>query len=333
MPPFILRCVMGVFMAFFRRVILLFEKLGVTVRVIQSMTAQASKRLEAKNPFKGYKPTAHDVFVATYVKSGTNWMMQIAHQLVNHGRGEFEHIHYAVPWPDTKLMGGGMRGYAIPIEDDSVWKASPEQKRVIKTHFGWDLLPYSPDARYIMVIRDPKDVFVSSYFFFAKNGSIGDSNISVETWLKLFLSERFVVWESWAANAAGYWAQRHRPNVRVVSFKAMKRDLPGTVRMLADFLGVQISQQELQAVCEKSSFDYMKRIDEKFRMWQMIPWIQVGPMVRKGTHGGSSELLTTEQQRQIDEFCIAELKRLGSDFPYDEFCDPVPQIAQPEVTV
>jgi hypothetical protein len=41
-------------------------------------------------------------------------------------------------------------------------------------------------------------------------------------------------------------------------------------------------------------------------------------MIRKGQSGASSELLTLEQQRRIDDYCRAELKRLGSDFPYDE---------------
>jgi hypothetical protein len=314
-------------MAVARRAIMVLEKLGLTVRVARIMTGQMPKRIAAKNPFRNYTPTKHDVFVATYVKSGTNWMMQIAHQLVNHGKAEFEHIHCVVPWPDTAIMGV-MRKYAIPVEDTSVWEASPEQKRVIKTHFNWELLPYSQDARYIMVIRDPKDVFVSSYFFFLKNGAMGDTKVSVDSWLKLFLSDSFPMWGSWAVNAASYWAQRHRPNVRVVSFKAMKRDLPNTVRMLADFLEVRASEEEIQSVCEKSSFDYMKRIDEKFRMWQLIPWIQVGPMIRKGAHGGSSELLSAEQQQQIDEYCIAALKRLGCDLPYEEFCDVEPRMAR-----
>ena len=37
--------------------------------------------------------------------------------------------------------------------------------------------------------------------------------------------------------------------------------------------------------------------------------------------GGSSELLTLEQQREMDTHFIAELKRLGSDFPYEQYCD------------
>jgi hypothetical protein len=44
-------------------------------------------------------------------------------------------------------------------------------------------------------------------------------------------------------------------------------------------------------------------------------------MMRKGTQGGSSELLSREQQQEMDRYFMAELKRLGSDFPYEEFAD------------
>ena len=324
-PPLALRVAMGVGAGMVKPVVWGLEKTGLTRHCIELFTKGAPERLKAKNPFRGYTPTAHDVFIATYVKSGTNWMMQIAHQLAHHGNADFDHIHCVVPWPDVGAMSPMMSKYAIPLDDPSVWQASPERKRVIKTHFNWELLPYSKDARYIMVIRDPKDVFVSSYFFFVKNSSIGDMGLSVETWFKLFLSDKFPLWGSWAANAAGYWAQRHRPNVLVAPFKTMKRDLNGTVRKVAGLLDMHVTDDVIERVTEKSSFDYMKQIDEKFKMWNMVPWIEPGPMIRKGKQGGSSELLSLEQQRQVDEYFIAELKRLGSDFPYDEFCDAASQ--------
>jgi hypothetical protein len=296
------------------------ERLGWTRRLFSRVTRRQRKEAVAKNPFKGYTPTSHDVFVATFVKSGTNWMMQIVHQLAFHGEGDFNHIHDVVTWPDTKLMGPLSR-YAIPIEDPVVWTASPEQKRVIKSHFGWDLLPYSEDARYIMVIRDPKDIFVSSYFFFLKNGPLGPVAPSVETWLDLFLSDDFFINGSWALNTDGYWAQRHRKNVLICSFKAMRRDLRGTVCKVAQFLDIKASDDVISRVCEKASFEYMKRIDNKFRVWKMVPWGKEGPMIRKGTQGGSSELLSPEQQRRVDDYFRSELTRIGSDFPYEEFCE------------
>ena len=292
------------------------EKLGRAERVLGSRRQQ--KQIEKNNPFGSYVPGKQDVIVATYAKSGTNWMMQIAHQLIHHGKGEFEHIHSVVPWPDTKMFPP-MRTYAIPLDQANHWKTSPERMRVIKTHFNWEHIPYSEDARYIMVIRDPKDVFVSNYFFAKAIG--GPAIPSLQTWFRMFLSESFLVGGSWAVNAAGYWAQRQRPNVLVLSFKSMKRDLPGTVRRVAEFMDVRVTEEVVQSVCRQSGFAYMKSIDSKFSVWKMTPWSSDGTMMRKGVQGGSSELLSPEQQRQVDQYFIAELTRLGSDLPYDEFCD------------
>jgi hypothetical protein len=320
-PPLPVRFVLGVMMyGFVAPLVWVLQKTGRAERAFGRRAAQQRKKFEEGNPFRGYVPGKQDVFVATFAKSGTNWMMQIAHQLIWRGAGEFEHIHSVVPWPDTKAMPGWIRNYAIPLEDARDWETSPEQKRVIKTHFNWELLPYSEDARYIMVIRDPKDIFVSSYFFL-KDSLLGPAMPSVDTWYKLFMSGGFPIGGSWAVNTAGYWAQRHRPNVLIVSFKAMKRDLNETIRKVAQFLDVQAPETLLDAVCEKSSFAYMKGIDHKFRIGKMIPWRPAGAMMRKGTQGGSSELLNRERQREMDAYFVAELKRLGSDFPYEEFCD------------
>jgi hypothetical protein len=56
-------------------------------------------------------------------------------------------------------------------------------------------------------------------------------------------------------------------------------------------------------------------------MGKIIPWHPEGAMMRKGAQGGSSELLSRERQREMDAYFTTELKRLGSDFPYEEFCD------------
>jgi Sulfotransferase domain len=318
--PLVLRWAMGALIyGFFGPLVWALQKAGRAERAFGRMSARRQKRFKEENPLRDYVPGKQDVFVATYAKSGTNWMMQIAHQLIWHGAGEFDHIHSVVPWPDTMMMGPFQR-YAVPLEDARDWETSPERKRVIKTHFDWELLPYSEDARYIMVLRDPKDIFVSSYFF-VRDGVLGAAMPSVDTWYKLFLSDGFLIGGSWAANTAGYWAQRHRPNVLIVSFKSMKRDLKTTVRKVAQFLDIDAPEPLIDVVAEKSSFEYMKRIDHKFRMGKMIPWLPEGAMIRKGAQGGSSELLSRERQCEMDTHFMAELKRLGSDFPYEEFCD------------
>src|SRR5580658_6226615 len=146
------------------------QKLGIAGKMLASFSDKRDLEFVKTNPFRGYVPGPQDVFVMTYAKSGTNWMMQIVHQLIHHGKGEFDHIHNVVPWPDAKLMSPLMRDYAIPLDQATEWQTAPERRRVIKTHFNWELLPHSEDARYIAVIRDPKDVFVSAYFFVRGSG-------------------------------------------------------------------------------------------------------------------------------------------------------------------
>jgi hypothetical protein len=299
------------------------EKSGRAEKALAAISDKRETELIRKNPFRDYVPGPQDVFVMTYAKSGTNWMMQIVYQLIHHGEGEFEHIHSVVPWPDAKLVSPMMKHYAIPLEQATEWQSAPEKKRIIKTHLNWELLPYSPEARYISVIRDPKDVFVSAYFF-VKVGGLGRAMPSVNTMYRVFLAGKFFLGGSWPANAAGYWAQRHRPNVMVLSFASMKRDLEGTVRRVAAFLDINVSDEIIGKVCAKSSFEYMKKIDRKFGSIRTIPWRAPSEMVRKGKQAGGSELLSPSQQRELDARMIAELQRLGSDLPYTEICGSAP---------
>jgi hypothetical protein len=322
-PSLAARIAYGIWVdAAMRPFIRVMEKLGRGDRVFRGIRKRQIAELSQSNPFDGYAPTEHDVFVATYAKSGTNWMMQIVHQLLNHARAEYEHIHQVVAWP-TGSYSAPKGEYAIPLEDDSVWKASPENKRVIKTHFHWNDLPYSRRARYIIVIRDPKEVFVSSYFFFGAAFPLP----SLDTWYRLFCSQDFPIGGSWAESTAGYWAQRDRENVLIVSFKALKRDLAGTVRRVATFLDVRATDQVIRAVCSKSCFEYMKRAENKFAVWNMIPWRSAPHLIRKGPHGGPAELLDFERQVAMDAHFARELKRLGCDLDYQEVCEPASRVA------
>ena len=212
-----------------------------------------------------------------------------------------------------------MRNYAVPLEKATEWQVAPERKRIIKTHLNWERLPYSEEAHYIAVIRDPKDVSVSSYFFI-RDYFFGGAMPSVEAMHRAFVLGKALP-GSWAENAAGYWAQRHRPNVLILSFASMRHQLQSAVRRIAAFLDIHVSDELIQEVCRRSSFEYMKSIDDRFAPYQGAPWRKSGRMMRKGQQGGSSELLTAAQQMQIDANCRAQLQRFGSDLAYDQICD------------
>src|SRR5690349_22250630 len=95
-PPLPLRLFFATMLAALGPVYWMLQRFKLEGRMFAGMRKRQLTELKTKNPFKGYEPTEHDVFVVTYVKSGTNWMMQLAHQLLFHGRGEFDHIHSVV---------------------------------------------------------------------------------------------------------------------------------------------------------------------------------------------------------------------------------------------
>jgi hypothetical protein len=275
------------------------------------LVSRGMKRFLMNFP-KDYSPTKHDVFICSYFKSGTNWTMQIATQIAYRGRAQFEHIHDLVPWPDLPDDAG----YALPMSDDRPRVACPTGLRVIKTHLALDCVSYSPAARYVCVVRDPKDVFVSSYHFI-RNAMLGPAMPSVAGWLDTYLSPETPL-GSWAAHLAGYWQIRDRPNVLFLTYEQMRADLPGTVGKIASSMGVALTPDERAAVVEQSTFAYMKTIEHKFA-GPSTPWTSSkGSMLRRGERGASGELISAADQRRIDEYWRAELERLGSDFPYDE---------------
>jgi hypothetical protein len=260
---------------------------------------------------RDFAPAAHDVLICSYYKSGTNWTMQIAVQIAHRGRAEFDHIHDLVSWPDMNVRAR----YAIPLDDDEPRRSAPTGLRVIKTHLALDALPYSTEARYICVVRDPKDVFVSSYHF-TRALVLGPLMPSVEAWLDTYLSPDTAL-GSWARHLASGWRLRERGNVLFLTYERMRADLPAAVDRIAAFMGVALEPDERAAVIERSAFAYMKRIGHKFEA-PGAPWANPsGSMMRRGESGRSAELISPEQQRRIDDYWRAELVRLECDFPYD----------------
>jgi Sulfotransferase domain len=284
--------------------------MGLALPAIRTLIGHANADARKAKVFAGYEPTAHDVFVATFPKSGTNWGMQVVTQIAWRGEAEFEHIHELSAWPEARFAG------IVPLRDPGPWQRCPTGKRAIKTAIDAAFVPYRDEAAYLTVIRDPKDVFVSTYHFLFGVFDLFD-DITVDEWLALFLSPQFPG-GSWARHTASFWAWRERPNVRVLLFSAMKRDLPAAVREVAAMMGVSLTETELGRVVERCSFEDMKRNEPRFAPPRMLFTRQHATMVRAGKVGGSGELLTRAQQAAIDRHFQRELLELGSDFPYAE---------------
>lgn len=260
------------------------------------------------NFFKDYIPTKNDIIIACNSRSGTHWIMQIALQTAHLGQADYDYIYDIVAWPDF------LPGVAIKLTETP--PPSPTGWRVIKTHAPAQSVPVNDAAKYITVIRDPKEVLASTYHWAPQAFAfLGLQSGTPEYWVEKFINKQ-IPGGWWAAHTASWWALGDKPNVHIVTFNQLKADTSGEIDRISEFLGIELSAEQRQQVIEKSSFDYMKAINHKFS--PIIGGTDMLDIVRKGKTGGGNELFTKEQLAKVDAFCKSELRRLGSDFPYDQ---------------
>lgn len=288
------------------------QALGLELKVIRKMGAATFTEEKKREAFGDYQAKEYDVFVTVYSKSGTNWLLQATQQIISHSQAEYDHIHDLVAWPEGPFPG------IIPLENLSPIDLFPERLRVIKTALPADYVPYNDASKYISVIRDPKEVVVSSYHFFKGTFGVSDK-LGIGEFVDLFTSSEYLR-GSWAVHTDSFWRMRDRSNVLVLLFGEMKKDPDAALEKIRAFLEVDLSPEVMELVIKRSSFQYMREHESQFAT-PFIPFVPVSKipmMMRSGKTGNSGELLTRDMQAQIDAYCINELKELGSDFPYRE---------------
>lgn len=302
---------------FWALVIWILTKLGKPRWVDWFLTNRFSLSPQQKmKSFDKYYPRSNDVIISTYPKSGTYWALQIALQIAYYGEIEFNSIHELVPWPDTPIPL-----VKAKLHNSSPNYPSPTGLRVIKTHLEQYYVPYSSHAKYIVVLRDPKEVFVSSYFF-VKNFSFINLDYTLTEWLAMFLSDRFL-FGSWAEHVTSWWPYRNHDNVLIVTYSEMKRNIRSIIRQMAELMEVTLTEAQIEKIVAKSSFHYMKANEIKFNSFSILGTpIPYATLIRSGNLGNSSELINATHQNTIDKYFIAELQRLKSEFPYTELFNP-----------
>ena len=208
-----------------------------------------------------YEARSEDVFVATQMKCGTTWMEHIVYQVVNRGAGDLVEtgrtLYGIAPWLEGRR--------SIPLEQSQP-VGTDRPTRIIKTHMPAHLCPSGAAAKYIYVARHPVSCFASCIDFVATNvGRMAPAMPQYEEW---FMSPDLMWWGTWTAHVSGWWTRsRASSNVFFTTFEEMKRDLPGVIRQVAEFLGVRpLDEQELAAATEKCSFAYMQKHQDSFEM-------------------------------------------------------------------
>ena len=257
-----------------------------------------------------------DIVVATYAKSGTTWMQQIVGQLIFKG-AEGINVSSASPWVDLRI---------IPPEAIAGLEELPH-RRFVKTHLPVDALVFSPKAKYIYIGRDGRDAVWSMYnhhananeaWYDALNNTPGRVGPPIEPppdsiyqyyhdWME---KDGHPFWPFWE-NITSWWAIRNLPNVKLIHFNDMKRDLLGSIQQIADFLEIKLDKATLSKIAEHCTFDYMKAHAELAAPLGGALWNGgAKTFINKGTNGRWRDMLSPSE---VSAYEARARKELGAD--------------------
>jgi len=257
---------------------------------------------------------ADDIIISTYAKAGTTWVQQIVSQLLWNGVEGLE-VAEMSPWLDLRVPPKAVKLPAV---------AAQTHRRFLKTHLPVDALVFSPEAKYLYIGRDGRDVVWSMYnhhananaaWYGALNGTPGLVGAPIEPppasvhqyfrdWLE---RDGHPFWPFWE-NIRSWWALRALPNVLMLHFEQLKRDLPGSIRRIADFLAIPIDESKFSAIVEHCSFAYMKANATKSVPLGGAFWDGgAQTFVHKGVNGRWRDTLTVADADRYEARAQAEL--------------------------
>lgn len=222
----------------------------------------------------GFPHRAGDIVISTPSKSGTTWMQQLCALLVFDGPELPEPLPDVSPWVDSLLE---------PLDELLARVEAQSHRRILKTHAPLDALDLHPEVTYLVVGRDPRDVWVSM----THHGE----NMATEELVRRRTAvagpyepsepepdlpddpdEAFAFQLTLAPRAnsttvhtphvlhhlADAWARRHEPNVHLFHYADLRTDLVGQLRRLADVLGIPLPAGRASELAAEATLDAMR---------------------------------------------------------------------------
>ncbi|KAM7296013.1 sulfotransferase ssu-1-like [Ixodes scapularis] len=277
----------------------------------------------------GYKPAPGDVFIVSYPKCGTTWLQHIVYSIFN-GRA-----------PPGNRMGILREMPFLEMQGVESIKDMP-RPGAIKTHMPFQFQPYSKDAKYLYITRNPYDCCVSFFYHTKGLPHYNFADGTFDEFFEMFIEGK-VDTGDYFDNLLSWYEHRNDPNVLFLTYEDLKEDTAAWVLKIAHFLGeeygikLRANPRALDEVIEQTNmvsmrkhvnkglesfFVDVKAIPEERRpRWLRLMMESVGeeglkkPMitdfVRKGVVGDWKGHFSAEQVRRFKERIASKIR--GSD--------------------
>uniref|UniRef100_A0A7S2I1A3 Sulfotransferase domain-containing protein n=1 Tax=Haptolina brevifila TaxID=156173 RepID=A0A7S2I1A3_9EUKA len=198
----------------------------------------------------------------------------------------------------------------------------PESCRVFTSYHTPENMPCMPTApveggdrparllpagiKVVHLIRDPRDSCASLF-----GHTVNDTGCEWDLWVESFIEGSSMPWGGWLKQNLAWWAahQRHPDQVLWLTFEEFKEQPQKAVRRVADFLGCELSESDLEELAKATEFEPMKRRLEGL------------PKLRSGGMTGQLKLFSKPQLHSFDVSVIQPALAVGMRFR-DTGADP-----------
>jgi|SRR5580658_699971 hypothetical protein len=225
-----------------------------------------------------------DTFLVSYPKSGNTWVRFLLANLMypNENVG-FANINRLLPAPG--------------VSSKRFLRKLP-RPRMLKSHEPFDVR----FRKVIYLVRDPRDVAVSEYYFDLKKRYI-EPDVTLEQFVKRFVAGETCSYGSWWEHAASWIAARHTNRAfLLVRYEDLLSDPTGETGKIAEFLGIPATPERLETAVQRSSADRMRKLEQQ----QADQWTGTRktrkeiPFVRAAASGGWKESLPRHSVEEIE---------------------------------
>ena len=270
---------------------------------IRQPTGEFRRSVEDSRRWRGFVHRPDDIFISTPPKSGTTWMQGIIASLIwPEGDAPAERGTLS-PWVDARFT---------PVEDVLAHLDQQEHRRFIKSHSPADCVPLFEECKYVTVYRDGRDALMSwanhrgamrHELVDVLNTSAADEGLRLLPPWNGDIDDLFDQWEqdcSPIRHLASWWPLRHDGFAYFVHYNDLKADLEGEMRLLADFLGIEVPEHLWPATVERCGLAEMREEARTSARVDMIFENGADSFFHKGTNGRWRDELNSEQLHRYD---------------------------------
>jgi hypothetical protein len=251
---------------------------------------------------KHYTVYPDDTFLVSYPKSGNTWVRFLLANLIHPNETVgFANINQLLPAPG--------------VLSKRFLKTLP-RPRILKSHEPFDVR----FRKVIYLVRDPRDVAVSEYYFDRKKRYIAPE-MTLEQFIKPFLAGETSSYGSWWEHAASWIGPRYgNPAFLLVRYEDLLTDPIGKTAKIAEFLGIKADEERLRAAVERSSADRMRKLEQQ----DADKWTGTKntrkeiPFVRAAKSGGWKESLPRPLVEEIEVAWFPLMNFLGYELHSQE---------------